>query len=62
MPMMTRREALRKAGNGFGMLGLAHLLAESGTAAGTARLAGASLCAKGEAGHLSVSEWRAVTG
>ena len=32
MPMITRREALRKAGNGFGLLGLAHLLGEPGTA------------------------------
>src|SRR5829696_3984051 len=32
MPMMTRREALRNAGSGFGMLGLAHLLAQEGAA------------------------------
>ena len=31
---MTRRELLRRTGNGFGMLGLASLLAEKSEAAG----------------------------
>ena len=34
--MMTRREALRKAGNGFGMLGLANLAGERAMAGGAA--------------------------
>ena len=34
--MMTRREALRSVGNGFGVLGLAHLMADSGLADGGA--------------------------
>ena len=35
---MTRRELLRRTGNGFGMLGLASLLAEKSEAAGALRI------------------------
>ena len=59
--MMTRREALRNAGNGFGMLGLVNLLATSRVWPRT-RLSGAPLSSKSEACHLSVPEWWTLAG
>ena len=55
---MNRREALRTLGNGFGMMGLAHLLPNTAQA-NTSLLAKAPhFPAKAETCLVLVSEWR----